>query len=93
MQDKTICEETAYVSPDAEDAAIQGAVLAEIFSLNTSLTQDELIRHFAAFNTSRDSVDRAVRELVAAGVLNKTADEYVLPTRAARKFAELTEYP
>jgi predicted transcriptional regulator len=79
--------------PDAEDATIERAVLAELFTLGNDLTIDELVRHFAAFNSSRDSIERAVRELVGAGLVNRTSDEYVLPTRAARRFAELTEFP
>ena len=93
MQDKPIGAETPYVTPDAEDKATESAVLAELFTLDTDLTQEELIRHFAAFNSNRDSVERAVRELVGAGLLNKTSDEYLVPTRTARRFAELVEYP
>lgn len=78
---------------------VEAAVLRELFLFPHPLTLQELVRHFKAFTTAsveqaeRDAVNRAVRELVAAGLVNHTIDDLVLPTRAAHKFAALAEFP
>jgi hypothetical protein len=78
----------------AQDAATESAVLQQVLDLHpTRLTLGELTREiggqlpgFAA----RDAIDRAVRDLTAAGLLHHR-DDFVLPTRAALRFSELSD--
>jgi len=79
----------------AQDAATESAVLQQVLDLHpTQLTLGELTRElggqlpgFAA----RDAIDRAVRDLTAAGPASTNRDDFVLATRAALRFNELSE--
>lgn len=80
------------VIPVAEDAKTERAVLAFLIEEHPSqLTIPELSRALNAqpggFD-SDDAVERAVRELVGAGLL-RCQGGYIVPTRAAVYFARL----
>lgn len=99
MQDQTSCADDLRATTHSEDTETEVAVLRELFTLGHLITLEELIRHFAAFRTAatefsrRDEIERAVRDLAASGLVTRTSDDLVLPTRAAHKFAELAEFP
>jgi hypothetical protein len=77
------------------DARDQTAVLRHVLDLYPeTLTRDELVREMACFSSSqsseRDAIERAVRDLVAVGLLHKEGSR-VFPTRAAVAFHDLYE--
>lgn len=93
MQDKPsgAGHERATSTAD-QDNRDQRAVLQEVlFIYPEVLTLEELIRHFKAFNSSRDSIERAVRDLAAAGLLQQDTEPLVMPTRAAVTFDRLVD--
>ncbi len=75
-----------------EDAVIESAVLAKLLALHPiQLTFEELLREVAGQPEDfgqRDAVERAVRDLLAAGLVHRS-NELVLPSRAALRFDEL----
>jgi hypothetical protein len=79
-------------SPAQEDAATEAAVLRQVLTLHPlQITFDELLRDVAEKPgdfAQRDAVERAVRELAAAGLLHRN-DDFVLPSRAALRFDQL----
>ena len=80
--------------PAAEDRKVQAAVLGFLFDADPDrLTIPELSREMNAgpadFETE-DAVERAVRELVGAGLLHCKAG-LILPTRAALHYHRLDE--
>lgn len=79
-------------SPVDEDAAVESAVLEQLLALHPAqVTFEELLREIAADPedfAERDAVERAVRDLVAAGLLHRNSD-FVVPSRAALRFDEL----
>jgi hypothetical protein len=78
----------------AEDEGVESAVLRQLLDLHpVRLTLEELTREFGASRNSfaeRDAVERAVRDLAAAGLLHQ-GEEFVAPTRAALRFSELLD--
>ncbi len=82
------------ISTEREDAATESAVLQQVLALHpTSLTLADLHRALGAEEdgfAAADAVERAVRDLVAAGLLHRS-ESLVLPTRAALRFDELLE--
>lgn len=80
--------------PAAQDAKAERAVLA--FLINEHPNQLTIAEVSWALNSSpvefeaEDAVERAVRELVGAGLLC-CSEGFVLPTRAALYFARLEE--
>jgi len=78
----------------ADDEGVESAVLSQLLDLHpTRLTVEELNREFTAGRqgfAERDAVERAVRDLVAAGLLHRGA-EFIAPTRAALRFNELLD--
>lgn len=78
----------------AEDAATESAVLLQVLHLHpTQVTVAELVRDVGGEGggfAERDAVERAVRELVAAGLLHRR-EEFALPTRAALRFSQLAD--
>jgi hypothetical protein len=80
--------------PAAEDKATEAAVLRHLLALYpVQLTRKELEREVAGGNGDFalvDAVERAVCELVAAGLVHRNGD-VVLPSRAAMRFYELLE--
>ena len=81
-------------TPARDDAIVQAAVLRLLLSLHPiQLTLAELVREITADASDfamTDPVERAVRELAAAGLLHRSG-EVVLPSRAALRFEELFE--
>jgi hypothetical protein len=79
-------------SPTQADAAVEAAVLRQVLALHPlQLTFEELLRDVAGESgdfAERDAVERAVRELAAAGLLHRNHD-FVVPSRAAIRFDEL----
>ncbi len=77
--------------PSAEDAKAERVVLAFLLEEHPSLlTVPELSRALNAdpgFDTD-DAVERAVREMVCAGLLH-CEGAFIVPTRAALYFAQL----
>lgn len=71
-----------------QDQRDQAAVLRHVLSIYPEvLTKDELIREMIGGASSpgfveRDRIERAVRDLIAGGLLHEDA-KLVLPTRAA----------
>jgi hypothetical protein len=78
----------------AEDEGVESAVLQQLLDLHpTRLTLAELRREMGgdgAGFAERDAVERAVRELSAAGLLHR-GGEFVVPTRAALRCSELLD--
>jgi hypothetical protein len=77
----------------AEDESIESAVLRQLLDLHpTRLTLAELVREVGGDGgfAERDAVERAVRDLGAAGLLHH-GDPFVAPTRAALRFSELLD--
>jgi hypothetical protein len=79
-------------NPAAEDKAIEAAVLRQLLALYPAqLTVEEINREIAGEEGDfalLDAVERAVRELAAAGLLHRNG-EVVLPSRAALRLDEL----
>jgi len=76
-------------STAAEDAALESAALQQVLALHpATITLEELARELGGEDA--DSFERAVRDLVAAGLLRRSGS-LVLPTRAALRFDELLE--
>lgn len=75
-----------------EDRAQESAVLQHVLALHpTALTVEELVRELDSDRDSfgqRDAVERAVRDLTAAGLLHRS-ESLVLPSRAALRFDQL----
>jgi predicted transcriptional regulator len=70
------------------DAAMESALLQQVLALHpAAVTLEELTRELGE---ERDDVDRAVRDLVATGLLHRS-ESLVLPSRAALRFDELME--
>lgn len=79
-------------NPAAEDEATEAAVLRQLLALYPiQLTLKELSREISGEEgdfASKDAVERAVRELAAAGLVHRSG-EVVLPSRAALRLDEL----
>jgi hypothetical protein len=79
-------------TPVEADTATEAAVLGQLLDLHPVLvTLDELVREIIAGAedfAARDAVERAVRDLAAAGLLHRNGD-LVLPSRAALRLDEL----
>lgn len=77
-----------------EDTMIEAAVLQQLLALYpVQLTLNDLKREIAGEDSEfplRDAVDRAVRELTAAGLALRNG-EVILPSRAALRFDELLD--
>ncbi|MGN6587177.1 MAG: hypothetical protein ACTHKT_06845 [Solirubrobacterales bacterium] len=70
-------------------------VLREVLELNPEIrTIDELVRELTVASTEfgeRDRIERAVRDLIAGGLLHRRADDLILPTQPAVHFHCLYE--
>jgi hypothetical protein len=79
-------------TPAAEDAATESAVLQQVLDFHPArVTLTELVREVGGESpgfAERDAIERAVRDLVGAGLLHNH-DALVTPTRAALRFNEL----
>src|SRR3954447_19167040 len=93
MQDKPIGAANEGATTAAQDVKDRARVLREVLDLYPeTLTLDELVRELTIDSVEfeeRDRVQRAVRDLIAAGLLHRVGD-LVLPTMAAVNFHELT---
>jgi DNA-binding IclR family transcriptional regulator len=75
-------------STAGDDAAIESALLQQVLALHpAAVTLEELTRELGE---DPDDVGRAVRDLVATGLLHHS-ESLVLPSRAALRFDELME--
>jgi hypothetical protein len=78
--------------PSKEDVVVETAVLQQLLFLHPAqLSLEELLRELAGEEREfgeRDAVERAVRDLEAAGLLHRSG-ELLGPSRAARRFDEL----
>jgi hypothetical protein len=82
----------------AEDESVESAVLHQLLELHPArLTLAELIREIAGGDrgdgggfAERDAVERAVRDLSAAGLVHRS-EQFVEPTRAALRFSDLLD--
>ncbi len=79
-------------SPAEEDAATESAVLQQVLALHPALaSREELLRELGGVEADfaqRDAIERAVRDLVAVGLLH--SDGYLVgPTQAALRFDQL----
>jgi hypothetical protein len=78
-------------TPGAEDTAVEAAVLRQLLALHpVQLTLTELQREIGEPGdfALTDAVERAVRDLAAAGLAHRSGD-VVLPSRAALRLDEL----
>jgi hypothetical protein len=77
----------------SEDTRVESALLQRVLDLHpTRVTSEELVRDLAGEDVdfaARDSVERAIRELTGAGLLHRTDDGFIFPTRAALHFGDL----
>jgi len=82
------------LTPAAADGATESAVLQRLLDLHpVQVTAAELVREIGGESPSfaeRDAVERAVRDLSAAGLVHGN-DAFVLPSRAALRFSELLD--
>jgi hypothetical protein len=82
------------LTPAARDAATESAVLQRLLDLHpVQVTTAELIREVGGVSpgfAERDAIERAVRDLTAAGLLH-SHDTFLLPTRAALRCSELLD--
>lgn len=82
------------ISAGEREAIDQARVMREVIELAPeSMTLDELTRLLTIASTDfeeRDRIKRAVRDLVAGGLLHRLG-EFVLPTRAAVNYYLLEE--
>lgn len=78
--------------PAEQDAVTEAAVLRQLIALHPiQFSLDELFREVASDPgdfAQRDAIERAVRDLAASGLLNRSG-ELVQPSRAALRFDEL----
>lgn len=94
MHDKVMDAEAGedLATTDGRDARDQSEVLREVLLIYPeAMTLDELIRWLTVASTEfseLDRVQRAVRELIAGGLLHRIGD-LVLPTKAAVSFHAL----
>lgn len=79
-------------TPAEDDAAVEGAVLRLLLALHPAqIAFEELLREIGAGESDfaqRDALERALRELAAAGLLHRNGN-LVLPSRAAVRCDEL----
>ena len=94
MHDKPSGAVDERATTAAEDIKDRARVLLEVLDLYPeTLTLDELVRELTVDSVEfqeRDRVQRAVRDLIAGGLIHRVGD-LVLPTRAAVNFHGLSE--
>jgi hypothetical protein len=77
-----------------DDLSMESAVLQRVLDVHPArLTLAELIRELAgeeADFATRDAIERAARDLSGVGLVH-LVDEFVTPTRAALRYAELLD--
>jgi hypothetical protein len=94
MQDKPIGAAHEGATTAVQDVKDRARVLREVLDLYPeTLTLDELVRELTIDSVEfeeRDRVQRAVRDLIAGGLIHRVGD-LVLPTRAAVNFHEVSD--
>lgn len=94
MHDKPSGAVDERATTAAQDIKDRARVLREVLDLYPeTLTLDELVRELTVDSVEfqeRDRVQRAVRDLIAGGLIHRVGD-LVLPTRAAVNFHGLSE--
>lgn len=77
-----------------QDDVVEAVVLKQVLSIHPGpVTPAELVRELGCGEEDfalRDSVERAVRDLVGCGLLHRS-ESLVLPSRAALRFEELLD--
>jgi hypothetical protein len=95
MHDKVIGAEDQRATTLADDDRAQASVLSEVLLMYPEpITLGELTREMTVASDTfgdRDRIGRAVRDLIAGGLLYKRDDDLVIPTRAAVRFYTLFE--
>jgi hypothetical protein len=88
----TVDQNREIRSPADEDAATESAVLQHVLALHPALASpEELLRVLGGERSDfaqRDAIERAVRDLVGAGLLHNDG-RLVAPTLAALRFDRL----
>lgn len=78
-----------------DDHRVQASVLREVLWIYPEpITLAELTREMTVGSTEfpeQDRIGRAVRDLIAGGLLYKRDDDLVIPTRAAVRFYALLD--
>jgi hypothetical protein len=89
----TMGEDGANPTNQSEDSRTEAALIQRVLDLHpTRVTADELVRDLAGEDAdfaSRDGIERAIRELTGAGLLHRSDDGLLTPTRAAVHLSEL----
>jgi len=82
------------LTPATEDLATESAVLQQVLDFHPVLvTAAELMREVGGESpgfAEVDALERAVRDLIGAGLLHEHG-KFVIPTRAALRFNELLD--
>jgi hypothetical protein len=85
---------TALIDPNETDVRVQGAVLSQLLAAYPAWhTEDELVGAVLGLDADfadRDDARRAVRDMVAEGVLHRHGD-FLLPTRATVRCSALLD--
>jgi len=85
----------AFSAASERDVDDQSKVMREVLEVNPEIrTRDELVRELTVASTDfeeRDRIERAIRRLVAGGLLHIRAGDLVLPTQPAVHFHALDE--
>jgi hypothetical protein len=84
-------DDSSWTTRDADRVTESAAMRLQLHPIQ--VTVDELVRELVgegAGFAARDSVERAVRDLAAAGLLHRS-DELLMPTRAALRLSELLD--
>jgi hypothetical protein len=92
-ENPTDCAERDPLTPVAQDAKTERLVLAFLiaeYPVQLTIAELSLALNDREDFAGRDAVERAMRELVAAGLLHRKG-AFVAPTRAALYFARLVE--
>jgi hypothetical protein len=88
-----MADDLQNLTNDGEDARVEAVLLGRVLDLHPArVTAEELVRDLAGEEPdfgSRDAIERAIRELVGAGLLHRGDDGLVTPTRAALHFDAL----
>jgi hypothetical protein len=94
MHDKPSSADDERGTTAAQDARDQARVLREVLFIHPeTMTLDELVRELTVDSpdfSEQDRVKRAVRDLIAGGLLHQVGD-LVLPTRAAVNYHVLED--
>jgi hypothetical protein len=95
MHDKVMgADEDEFDTTAVQDGRNRAEVIREVLGIYPeTMTLDELIRELTVASaefSEQDRIQRAVRDLIAGGLLHRNGD-VVLPTRAAVNFNALPD--